>query len=310
MTRFVLVLFLVVAGAGTFFAIQWFMGDSGPDRQTAREELLEGERERRRDPRDEPETKPRSKNVYAAPLRGFVIDAADRPIEGALVRAEDQSTRTNADGGYEFADAPKTGAVSVSARGFFAASRERGGAETLDFELSRAAVLFGRVVDETGQPVNGAHVYRIHAEHQLLDPSSPHDGADTDSKGDYLFAGIMAGTTDLGVTAIDYLPLIVQDFAVVGEQEHRKDVVLRRGRSVVVELLDKPSQVDPEVRISDSRLRGKLLPPGGLALLAHSFPGRALVDYPVIEREFPDASARLTIGGLPSANVMPHWFTG
>ncbi|MHC4451758.1 MAG: carboxypeptidase-like regulatory domain-containing protein [Planctomycetota bacterium] len=296
MTRFALVLFLVIAGAGTFVAIQWFMGDSGPDRQTAREKMLEGERERRRGSRDEPETKPRPKNVYAAPLRGFVVDTADRPIEGALVRAEDQSTRTNADGGYGFADAPKTGAVSVSARGFFAASRERGGAETLDFELSRAAVLFGRVVDEAGQPVNGAHVYRIHAEHQLLDPSASHDGADTDPKGDYLFAGITAGTTDLGVKASGYLPLVVQDFAVVGEQEHRKDFVLRRGRSVVLHVEGVPEGLLWVVRASDSRLRDKLLPPGGLRLLAGSFPGRELVDYPAAFGVSP-------MSGLPAGPV-------
>ena len=103
MTRFALALFLVLAGAGTFVAIRWFMGDSGQDRQTEREQALERERERFRDPGDESETKRLGKSAYEGTLRGFVVDTADRPIEDAFVRMGERTVRTNKDGGYKFA---------------------------------------------------------------------------------------------------------------------------------------------------------------------------------------------------------------
>lgn len=294
MTRFALVLFLIVAAIGTFLAIQWFMGDSGPDRQTAREELLEGERERRRESRDEPETKRRGKRAYEATLRGFVVDTADRPIEGAAVRMGGQSVRTNAEGGYKFDLAPMEGEVRVEARGFFPAARERNRERTLDFELERAAVLFGRVVDETGNPIQGAHVYRISAEHQIVERAR--EAADTDANGDYVFPGLQVGTTDIGVKAPGYLPTLARDFAIAGLQEHRKDFVIRSGRTVKLNVLGVPEGARWEALVSDSRLRARLLPPGGLRLLAESLPGRELVDYPVVLGSTP-------ISGLPDEPV-------
>ncbi|MHC4938274.1 MAG: carboxypeptidase-like regulatory domain-containing protein [Planctomycetota bacterium] len=294
MTRFAIVLFLVFAGAGTFFAIQWFMGDSGQDRQTERDHALERERERFRDEGDEPETKRLGKSAYEGTLRGFVVDTADRPIDGAFVRMGDRTARTNKDGGYKFATAPMEGEVKVEARGYFAVTRERGRARDLDFELERAAVLFGRVVDETGKPVR-AIVYRSHPEHQVTHLGDA-SYVVTDEKGDYVFLGTQQGTTDIGVKAAGFLPALEKDVSIVGEQEHRKDFVVRRGRTVKIHVEGLVEGALWSVLASDSRLRGRLLPPGGLDLLARHLPGRELIDFPVLYGESP-------MTGLPDEPV-------
>jgi len=52
LTRFLLVLVLALAAAGTFVAVRWLLGDESGARQTARQHMLEREPERRR--RDDP----------------------------------------------------------------------------------------------------------------------------------------------------------------------------------------------------------------------------------------------------------------
>jgi hypothetical protein len=234
-------------------------------------------------------------------LEGQVTEEGGRPVAGAVVRATFGAAveaRTDEKGWYRLVLASPAGTFDVLATAYLPVvdlrfALEGEGPWRRDFALRPAAALTGHVTDENGQPVAGARVYLIPAEHALLDRPTLANLVMSDARGAYEFPGVPAGITDLGVRAAGFLPLVVRDVLVPARGTIRQDVRLARGREVVVTVVGGP-QDDFEVhgdgfvasltRVSaaDSRLRGELLPPGGVDALADALVGRQFADLPVV----------------------------
>ena len=260
-------------------------------------------------PRTEPLAEERAETVTPTTtsriwsLSGHVRDETGRPIPGATVFAavfgprREQVTETDKQGRYELIELtdpslsfdvyargflPLVGLVNGSPNGQLDFVRDGDGPWVFDFVLQRAASLTGRVLDESGAPVKGATVYVLSPEHQIVDHRTVGNVVTADERGEFVFPGLAAGTYDLGVRVDGLLPGMVKDVAIVGQMPVARDVLLRRGRSIHVTL--EPALRESEVAVSgaDSRLRGMLLPPGGVDALAGALVGRAWIDYPVV----------------------------
>ena len=315
MTRFFILLILVTAAGGTFYAVSVLMGDSDGARQTNREERAEGHDDRRRDDYVAPERKKSTTARNKNRLSGFVFDTSRTPVRGALVRLPGGVKIVTAGDGHYSLDTEQTNVtVNVRARGYLPLVQRDTliGADTkADFILERAAVLTGHVTDSGGRPVKGATVYRVSAEHQIAeDPVT----ARTNAEGEYLFPGLEQGVADLGVRVVGFLPALVRDVGIEGLGEHRQDFVLQSGRTVrfVVEGLDPNSCAT--VIAADSKLRSALLPPGGVRLLEDALLGREFLDRPVVTAVGLAIGAS-TLTGLPHGPVdfslrrNKHWIT-
>ncbi|MCZ6787215.1 MAG: carboxypeptidase-like regulatory domain-containing protein, partial [Planctomycetota bacterium] len=150
----------------------------------------------------------------------------------------------------------------------------------LDFELKPAGALAGRVTDTEGQPVPTATVYVIDAQHLLLDRLGPANSVTTGLDGRYAFPGLPDGVIDLGVRVLagGYLPALRKDVTVPEVGRSTVDFVLEHGRAVKAHLEGEWSGAT--VWAADSRLKGRLLPPGGVKVLV--FVGREFVEMPVV----------------------------
>ncbi|MHC4819130.1 MAG: carboxypeptidase-like regulatory domain-containing protein, partial [Planctomycetota bacterium] len=265
--------------------------------------LVEGVQAGRGD-RDQADVAPPSRPRTEPPLSGHVRDEAGRPIPGATVLASvfgprrEQVAVTDEQGRYELIELtnpaltfdvyargflPLAGLVNGSPNGELDFVRDGDGPWVRDFTLQRAASLTGRVLDESGVPVKGATVYVLSPEHQIVDHRTVGNVVTADERGEFVFPGLSPGTHDLGARAGGFLPGMVKDVEIVGHMPVARDVLLRRGRRirVTVELALRESEV-VGVWAVDSRLRDRLLPPGGVDALADALVGRSWIDHPVV----------------------------
>jgi len=249
-------------------------------------------------PRDDESTGKAGPKPGTWPVTGSVRDEGGDPIPGATVRATlfTQSfveTTTDAAGSYALELTEPGCAFDVVAAGYLPVSGtlnglpatrflcEGKGPWTKSFVLQPAATLTGYVRDGTGGPIRAAQVYVLPPENQLLDRVTVGNVVTSDARGAFSFPGLPPGTYDLGARAPGYLPGLVRDVVVPERGALRQEVVLEPGRAVVVDVVD-PKPARSRVVLSDSRLRTKLLPPGGIDALMDALVGRAWVDYPVV----------------------------
>ena len=253
-------------------------------------------------------------------LSGHVRDEAGRPIPGATVLAtvfeprRGQETNTDQQGRYELIELtgpslsfdvyargflPLAGLVNGRSNGQLEFVRDGDGPWVRDFVLERAASLTGRVLDERGAPVKSATVYVLSPEHQIVDHRTVGNVVTADERGEFDFPGLAAGMYDLGVRAEGFLPGMVKDVEIVGQMPVARDIVLGRGRRIHVTLEPVLREGEAEVAAADSRLRGRLLPPGGAEALTGALVGRAWIDHPVV------AEHKRTEGVIVLAGVGP-----
>jgi len=275
--------------------------------------------------RDETVTSPATSRIWT--LSGHVRDEGGRPIPGATVLASifgpprEQVTETDKQGRYELVELtdpaltfdvyardflPLVGLVNGSPNGQLDFVRDGDGPWVRDFVLQRAASLIGRVLDESGAPVKGATVYVLSPEHQIVDHRTVGNVATADEHGAFVFPGLVAGTYDLGARAEGLLPGMVKDVAIVGQMPVARDLVLHRGRRIRVTVEPALREDEDEVTVTaaDSRLRGMLLPPGGVDALAGALVGRSWIEHPVVaQHEWNDGVFVLAGVGAGAADV-------
>ena len=136
-----------------------------------------------------------------------VADETGDPIPNARVRVTAASAATPftvTDSNGRFSISGPVGVLRVSAikSGYMRREVEvRGAADAVELRLVRAAVIAGRVVDRTGEPVVGALVL---AESLASSGVQPHTiaHASTDDRGQYRLAGLPVGPTLVSVTTI------------------------------------------------------------------------------------------------------------
>jgi len=293
--RPVVVTFLLLAAGGVVALAVLFLGDVAEERRGDREAAVPEQPEV---PVAEPvtpgEEKPGTPRLAPGGRRyevtGHVRDPEGRPIAGAFVC----DARSDAEGRYVLRTREPSFAFDVWAAGYLPLvgtvnGRSNGsldfvcagdGPWTRDFVLEPAASVIGRVTDGSGVPVSGATVYLVSPEHQILDRRTVGNVTSTGTDGMFVFPGHEAGTFDLGVRARGFLPRVVTGVAIPERGTVSRDVVLERGRDVSVRI---EPDTDALVLASDSRLRGTLLPPGGLPALAGALVGRSLAEYPVVQ---------------------------
>jgi len=285
--RALLVFLLAAAVVGTGLLARSMLGAGGAGRQTREER----ERADVLPPRDPPAKPVPEDPARGAPEdRGFEVigevrDTGGHKLGGATVRADQAETRTSDRGVYTLQMPLPMMTFTVWADGYlpaierFICEGDRGPWRR-DFVLEPAAMVEGGVVDPAGVPVARAQVYLISREHDLLDRTHVGNLAITDAQGRFRFPGVAAGTMDLGVRADGFLPAIVLDVEVPVSGRVERRVRLERGRTIEVAVRNGTEAT--LVFAADSRLRGELLPPGGITALADALVGRRLVSLPVV----------------------------
>jgi hypothetical protein len=314
----ILVLIMAALALTGALGVAFLRGELGgrldPDRRTSTEEPVARDVPAR--PAPEPEG-PAGRSAQAWTVFGEVRDRGGRPVPGALVEAaslrnrEATKTATSADGVYELRMPGPACVLGVRATGYLPLSGEqvivdRPGATRRDFVLEPAAVLLGRVVDESLTPVRAARVYVISAEHVLLDRPDAGNTVLTDGSGEFTFPGLPEGSFDLGVRHRRYLPALERDVAIPASGTLRRTVILRPGRRVVATVRN--ATENTVVLASDSALREMLLPPGGIQALADGLVGRQFAELPVVRREIVEitedpAAGECVLEGLPPGPV-------
>ena len=333
MTRAILLLLLVVAAGGILYVFRTLQYDDEGSRRDSNRESLEDDNAPRRDEGASRVEKPKKPSPQSQSARygvfGFVFDNGERPVTGARVTAtptddgDPVTVVTNADGAYRLALPFFSLSFDVAAEGFLPLAgtvrgRSNGGYDFIiegrepvrrDFLLQRAAVLAGRVMDAVGAPVSGATVYRIHAEHQLIERPSLGNVTYTNARGEYAFPGVPPGVADLGVRATGFLPALARDVRVEGLREVRRDFTLKRGRLVKARVeFKRNDELVGRVVAADSRLREQLLPPGGVELLRDALVGRVFIEFPVVSARQGDLARTgddsiALLAGLPAGPV-------
>ncbi len=254
--------------------------------------------ERAREPETSPAGPARAPKAPVPPgpprfaVEGLVTDPHGRPIAGAHLLSEVTDARgrcaVTLEGPRFVYDLWAVGYLPVVGE---EEVLEGEGPWKREFVLQPAPTVRGRVTAADGAPVKGAVVYAIAADRQLLDDRTVANSTATDADGRYAFPGFDVERTDVGVRAEGFLPALVPDVEIA---RGVLDVVLRRGRSVTVVLSGYPPG-HATVVACDSRLRSRLLPPGGVEALAGALVGRALVDCPVVSAEIEE---RLALSGI------------
>jgi len=242
-------------------------------------------------------------------LKGTVRSRDGSPLEGAKVVALDDSDHetgvaTGAEGGYSLPLGSSSYQISVVHEGYlpvmltgvyaveFLDFREI----VRDFKLTPAATLSGRVFDGRGMPVIGARVYVIPAHHFLLEASDAGNTVITDAAGRYMFPGLRAGVTDVGVRARGFRPSIQRDFRVPSSGANELDFTLKRGRAIEVRILGGQPNEPVSLFASDAWPAAGVLPPGGFDVLNDALVGREFVDLVATRVDTKtDADGRATV---------------
>lgn len=147
-------------------------------------------------------------------ISGIVLDSLGRPVQSATVVLDgptgSQSTTTDADGGFQFANlAPGTTySVTVSASGFETDTRRNitvtaGNEVTLQIQLRQSSngggSLSGFVRNPSNAPVVGATV-------TIVGGPSVGQTRTTSSSGQFSFAGLPGGTYTIEVRSVNFRP--------------------------------------------------------------------------------------------------------
>jgi protocatechuate 3,4-dioxygenase beta subunit len=190
-------------------------------------------------------------------LAGVVRDAQGRPVEGASVGwsvgCDGRSVLTDASGHYLLDDLGE-GPVSLtaSAEGFVVATGnamiEEGQTAELDFTLQPGMEIAGTVVDETGQPLSGASLTVLSGRSLAFDRDTA-----TDEGGAFAMDGLPREALVLRAEHDSAVPLELE----VHPPRQGMQIVLRRGASLRVRVLDGSGQPVPDATVMAVQLSGE-----------------------------------------------------
>lgn len=169
-------------------------------------------------------------------LRG-VVRHRGRPVQQASVGPMIPATpiprvTTDEEGRFVLAglDARSEELLTVEAEGLPAWAGSSGTADQLEIDLDVGGSVYGRVVDEVGEPIPLAHL--------VLGPGVI-GSAETfsDEAGNYSFPLVKTGKWRLCVWRPGYASAVFPDVMVTASGETRQPVVLREGRTIELEVL-------------------------------------------------------------------------
>ena len=144
-------------------------------------------------------------------VRGVLLDAAGKPLPGAIVTAGAVAARTVPSGEYRLTGVPSgLHDVETEWKEEFAARRQvkvaAGGEAVADLRLVRAAAIVGTVVDEaTKQPVAGARIAAGAGETSWFDADVFRRRARSDARGRFRVGGLAAGRYAVEAARSGYL---------------------------------------------------------------------------------------------------------
>lgn len=231
---------------------------------------------------------------------GRVSTMAGHPVAGARILAGDASGSSDAEGSYRVAGvAEGEQTVEVrhpSYRRLARTAEIEPGENRLDFEVPAGVSVEGRVVEPSGEPVDGADVGLSTEDRRERQEYR----AKSDTDGRFRLEPVAAGIYHLQATAPDRASGELPEPVVVAQEPiHRLEVVVERGARLWGKVLgltsDELATVSIEARGEDGRLRGgrldatgryevRALPPGGWLVRAVLWQGQR------------EARARIAVG--------------
>ena len=266
-------------------------------------------------------------------VRGRILGADGRPVANAVVRAMRngapiRAAETDAEGRYTLTglapgewriEALRTGFVSLQYGQTTAAQpgksvRVADGetVERIDIALPRGSVVEGTIVDENGEPLQGAVVqllqlrYLPQASRQVAMRASGVLDRQTDDRGRYRFSGVLPGSYIVGVSveatpppgaATGYAPLY---FPGTPDLDSGTPVMLDVGRDRVgVDVVFVPS---PAVRIAGRAVDSTGKPLRGMVVLAVSQRSGSIAPEP--RRATPDPDGRFAFENVPHGDYV------
>lgn len=198
-----------------------------------------------------------------AAVSGRVTDASGRPLAHAMIQLSEGGRSyagfqigdtSDNDGRYRLEGiAPGRQSVTASHEDFQSTTRQievELGENRLDLTLEAGVTIFGRVVDESGEPVAGADV--------ALDSYSPtnwqEQGAVSDTQGAFAIRGVAQGSFTLRATKEGFATGLVEDLEVGTDDLGGIEIRLTPGAAIVGRLLGLEPSEYPIVQVMAFKL--------------------------------------------------------
>ena len=242
----------------------------------------------------------------AASLAVTVVTGDGKPIDGAIVelRGPDQQRAVTAAGVARFAEVvPAMYEIAAWAPGMahvYQAARVMG-ATTARLVLVAGAAVAGKVVDDQGKPVSGAHVVYASASELRGGVDPQLDGVTSDARGAFAFVALPAGGFRFSATHPDHGPGTSSLITLDGVAETRDVVVtLPPGATISGRVVDTAKQpvTGARVLIGGATGRGRRGPGGGPG----GVPG-GVIGRPGGHQAYTNDRGEFSIKGLPRAEL-------
>ncbi len=207
-------------------------------------------------------------------VSGTVLDAAGKPVEGAVVLSGALAAKSDAIGAFRLAGVP-TGAQTVEAfwKDFAARSDsvrvKKGETVEVPLRLGRSAIVTGSVIDEkTRRPIAGVRVSTT-AGGFTMRSSDPSRRARTDAKGKFRLAGLRPRAYSIRAAKAEYLPVTMPGVVAGVSTPGTVAIALQKSASITGRVTDEAGAAVPGARVEIARDTGvrALMRSGPAALL-------------------------------------------
>ncbi|HZI65255.1 MAG TPA: carboxypeptidase regulatory-like domain-containing protein, partial [Thermoanaerobaculia bacterium] len=205
-------------------------------------------------------------------LSGTLLDAAGKPVEGAVVVSGSLATKTDAAGAFRLAGVPAGGQSVEAIWRDFAARNDsvrvkKGETVEVPLRLGRSALVTGSVIDEkTRRPIPGARISTTGG--VFSRGTEPGRRTRTDAKGRFRLVGLRPRAYSIRAAKADYLPVTMPGIVAGVSTPGTVAIALQKSASIAGRVTDEVGAPVPGARVQIARDTGmRALMRGGAAAL-------------------------------------------